>query len=268
MTLLEQSSGHEADQAWFKSMLDGFVDPGSEPSPDSFGPDPGRLAENLAAQMSKSMFSEDTMKRSAVQSRPASSSGTTAVIGAVDSEFYGSGAMDARDRATAASGRTDSSAKSAAQVASSATSTSVDDVLAASSSTSEAVDAALASADRRAGEAVSAAAVAAATATLPRRPSGRPEKPLPKDCNAQQKRRILRNRAAAERTRLGRLGKIVALETENANLKQQLAESAAESGEKLRRENELLTAELQLMKERVATLTKLLRKTVPMGRAS
>ena len=50
---------------------------------------------------------------------------------------------------------------------------------------------------------------------------------------------------------------------ENALLKEKLGEQGGPGGgggeEALRRENELLTAELRLMKDRVATLTQLLR---------
>lgn len=53
--------------------------------------------------------------------------------------------------------------------------------------------------------------------------SGRQERPLPPDLDEKQRKRILRNRASAERSRLKRLGQIAMLEQENRELKQQLA---------------------------------------------
>jgi acyl-CoA reductase-like NAD-dependent aldehyde dehydrogenase len=55
--------------------------------------------------------------------------------------------------------------------------------------------------------------------------SGRQERPLPPDLDEKQRKRILRNRASAERSRLKRLGQIAMLEQENRELKQQLAEA-------------------------------------------
>ena len=55
--------------------------------------------------------------------------------------------------------------------------------------------------------------------------AGRQERPLPPDLDEKQRRRILRNRASAERSRLKRLGQIAMLEQENQELKRQLAEA-------------------------------------------
>eukprot|EP01044_Picomonas_judraskeda_P013764 COSAG03_NODE_2114_length_3110_cov_2.472600_3_plen_188_part_00 len=55
--------------------------------------------------------------------------------------------------------------------------------------------------------------------------AGRQERPLPPDLDEKQRKRILRNRASAERSRLKRLGQIAMLEQENQELKRQLAEA-------------------------------------------
>ncbi len=55
--------------------------------------------------------------------------------------------------------------------------------------------------------------------------SGRQERPLPPDLDEKQRKRILRNRASAERSRLKRLGQIAMLEQENRELKQQLVKA-------------------------------------------
>lgn len=60
--------------------------------------------------------------------------------------------------------------------------------------------------------------------------SGRQERPLPPDLDDKQRRRILRNRASAERSRLKRLGQIAMLEQENGELRQQLAQTQQKSG--------------------------------------
>lgn len=98
--------------------------------------------------------------------------------------------------------------------------------------------------------------------------SGRQERPLPPDLDEKQRKRILRNRASAERSRLKRLGQIAMLEQENRELKQQLAEaqqtSAPNGGETNQQqsdvlhENSMLRAELKMMRDRVQTLTCLL----------
>lgn len=60
--------------------------------------------------------------------------------------------------------------------------------------------------------------------------SGRQERPLPPDLDDKQRRRILRNRASAERSRLKRLGQIAMLEQENGELRQQLAQAQQKGG--------------------------------------
>lgn len=91
--------------------------------------------------------------------------------------------------------------------------------------------------------------------------SNRQERPLPPDLDEKQTRRILRNRASAERSRLRRLCKITALEQENAKLRADLEVQQKEAGhEALERENRQLKAELQLMRDRVETLTSILSK--------
>ena len=97
--------------------------------------------------------------------------------------------------------------------------------------------------------------------------SGRQERPLPPDLDDKQRRRILRNRASAERSRLKRLGQIAMLEQENGELRQQLAQTQQKSGtssgtsaqsQEILNENSMLRAELKMMKDRVQTLTCLL----------
>ena len=204
--MLDVQVGDESEQSWFKSMMDGFIE-GEEIPVESFGPDQSsrtKLAEDLAAQISKSMCGSEAQ-------------------------------------------RGPSLAESAAKAATAAAST-------AAASTAAAAQRSRAASTTR-----------AAPAAVKREPSRRAEKPLPKDCNAKQKRRILRNRAAAERTRLGRLDKIAGLEAENALLREKLGEQGGSDDDgggnipELQRENEMLTAELRLMKDRVTTLTELLR---------
>lgn len=91
--------------------------------------------------------------------------------------------------------------------------------------------------------------------------SNRQERPLPPDLDEKQTRRILRNRASAERSRLRRLCKITALEQENARLRAEMELRQKEAGQDdLERENKQLKAELQLMRDRVQTLTAILSK--------
>ena len=103
--------------------------------------------------------------------------------------------------------------------------------------------------------------------------SNRQEKPLPPDLDEKQTRRILRNRASAERSRLRRLCKITALEQENTELRRQVESRQVESrnnerkpngggplAEDIEHSNRQLRAELQLMRDRVSTLTSLLSR--------
>ena len=87
---------------------------------------------------------------------------------------------------------------------------------------------------------------------LPRR-----QAPLPADVDDKQRRRILRNRASAERSRLRRLGQIATLQQENQQLRAQLAaqsSGAREAESETQRENSRLRSELQLARSRVAAL--------------
>lgn len=99
--------------------------------------------------------------------------------------------------------------------------------------------------------------------------SDRVERPLPANLDEKQRRRVLRNRASAERSRLKRLGQIAMLEQENNNLRTQLnsrnnsggylIKQEEDSGDsKLAHENAALKAELELLHNRVHTLTNLL----------
>ena len=98
--------------------------------------------------------------------------------------------------------------------------------------------------------------------------SNRQEKPLPPDLDEKQTRRILRNRASAERSRLRRLCKITALEQENTELRRQVESRDNERkpngggplAEDIEHSNRQLRAELQLMRDRVSTLTSLLSR--------
>ena len=98
--------------------------------------------------------------------------------------------------------------------------------------------------------------------------SNRQEKPLPPDLDEKQTRRILRNRASAERSRLRRLCKITALEQENTELRRQVESRNNERkpngggplAEDIEHSNRQLRAELQLMRDRVSTLTSLLSR--------
>lgn len=94
-------------------------------------------------------------------------------------------------------------------------------------------------------------------------PQRRQERPLPKGLDEKQRRRVLRNRASAERSRLKRLGQIVALEEENQSLRAQLAQQQQSNGNvtanaQIMQENDALKAELRLLNDRVHTLTRLL----------
>ena len=91
---------------------------------------------------------------------------------------------------------------------------------------------------------------------LPRR-----QAPLPADVDDKQRRRILRNRASAERSRLRRLGQIATLQQENQQLRAQLAaqsRGAREAESETQRENSRLRSELQLARSRVAALERAL----------
>merc|ERR1711865_685031 len=96
--------------------------------------------------------------------------------------------------------------------------------------------------------------------------SQRQERALPPNLDEKQRRRILRNRASAERSRLKRLGRIEQLQ-ENNNLRMQLQMNSGGSGSdsngsknqsKLAVENRNLQNEVQMLNERVRTLTALL----------
>lgn len=136
------------------------------------------------------------------------------------------------------------------------------------------------------------------TAKRPQQPSGPPvvvrseagveivsdrvERPLPPDLDEKSRRRILRNRASAERSRLKRLGQIAMLEQENQSLRNQLdqARQDAARGQDwvqawggssmnervLMEENTALKAEGRLLSERVRTLTSLLQASRGAGR--
>jgi len=97
--------------------------------------------------------------------------------------------------------------------------------------------------------------------------SQRQERALPPNLDEKQRRRILRNRASAERSRLKRLGQIEQLQQENNNLRMQLQMNSGGSGSdsngsknqgKLAVENRNLQNEVQMLNERVRTLTALL----------
>jgi len=97
--------------------------------------------------------------------------------------------------------------------------------------------------------------------------SQRQERALPPNLDEKQRRRILRNRASAERSRLKRLGRIEQLQQENNNLRMQLQMNSGGSGSdsngsknqgKLAVENRNLQNEVQMLNERVRTLTALL----------
>jgi len=97
--------------------------------------------------------------------------------------------------------------------------------------------------------------------------SQRQERALPPNLDEKQRRRILRNRASAERSRLKRLGQIEQLQQENNDLRQQLQMNSGGSGSdsngsknqsKLAVENRNLRNEVQMLNERVRTLTALL----------
>ena len=94
--------------------------------------------------------------------------------------------------------------------------------------------------------------------------SQRQERALPPNLDEKQRRRILRNRASAERSRLKRLGQIEQLQQENNNLRMQLQMNSGGSGSdsngsknqsKLAVENRNLQNEVQMLNERVRTLT-------------
>ena len=93
--------------------------------------------------------------------------------------------------------------------------------------------------------------------------SSRRERELPPNLDEKQRRRILRNRASAERSRLKRLGQIERLEEENQSLRMQLQTNGGGGGgggddSNLAAENHQLKNELQILSERVRTLTALL----------
>lgn len=105
--------------------------------------------------------------------------------------------------------------------------------------------------------------------------SDRVERPLPPDLDEKSRRRILRNRASAERSRLKRLGQIAMLEQENQSLRNQLEQARQQAAQGndwanawggssmnervLMEENTALKAEGRLLNERVRTLTSLLQ---------
>ena len=99
MTLLEPSAGPEGDQWWFKSTLDGFIDPNAVPT--DFGVDPVQLAENVAAQMSKAMFSTDGMQRPSMQMQMQA---TRPHVSSSDEGSSGNGCGSCNDKVDNASG--------------------------------------------------------------------------------------------------------------------------------------------------------------------
>ena len=97
----------------------------------------------------------------------------------------------------------------------------------------------------------------------------RQERPLPPDLDEKERRRILRNRASAERSRLKRLGKIAMLEQENGQLRTQLADAQKQAEgnsptgaaqPEILHENSRLRAELKMTKDRLQKLSSLLQQ--------